>query len=371
MATAPIAQARPTRAKREQSLTERATRLAYLLLLPTFIVLIIVAFYPLARTFSASFTDELFARPDQTVSQVGFANYQKLLTVTIVNIPEGKSLGDVTPKGPCIAQTANNPLSQGSCPAGQGELFFRRVFNFTLFGNNYAFLATDRDFIQSIGNTLNFTVISVALEVFLGLGVAMVVNSKFRGRGWLRAAMLIPWAIPTVVSSKIWQFMLKDNGAGVVNDLLVNKLGIFSEYQPWLAQSNLQLPAIIMVDVWKTIPFMALLLLAGLQTIPGDIYEAADVDGATKLQQFTMLTVPLLRPTIAVALIFRTLDALRAFDVFSVLLGRQMLSMATYNYEKLIQSTLYGYASAVGVVIFVLLFAFTIFYMSTFRVETD
>lgn len=356
--------------RREQTIEGRATRLAALLLLPTFAVLLLVAFYPLARTFTASFTDEIFARPDQTISNVGVDNYRKLLTVQLVTIPEGKSIAEVMPKGPCVPKTPNNAVPQGSCPEGQGELFFRRVTDFQVFGTTIALVATDRDFILSIGNTLTFTIVSVVLELLLGLGVAMVVNSKFRGRGAMRAAMLVPWAIPTVVSAKIWQFMLKDNGAGVINDLLVNKLGLLKDYQPWLAQSSLQLPSIIAVDVWKTIPFMALLLLAGLQTIPGDIYEAADVDGATKWQQFTMMTLPLLRPTILIALIFRTLDALRVFDVFSVMLGRQVLSMATYNYEKLTQSNLYGYASAVGVIIFVLLFAFTVIYMTTLNVET-
>lgn len=372
------ATAKPRR-KRESTLQTRSNRLAYMLLVPTFAVLFLVAFYPLARTISASLTDEIFAKPiksatspdGQIISNVGLDNYRQLLTVQLITIPEGKSIADVMPVGPCVAITSNNATPRGACPEGLGELFFKRVSSFTIFGTNFAVVATDRDFINSVSNTLTFTVISVALEVLFGLGVAMVVNARWRGRGAMRAAMLVPWAIPTVVSAKLWQFMLKDNGAGVLNDILVNRLHLFSDYQPWLAQSSLQLPSIILVDVWKTVPFMALLILAGLATIPADIYEAADVDGASKWEQFTHLTLPLLRPTILIALIFRTLDALRAFDVFAVLLGRQTLSMATYNYEKLTQSQLYGYASAVGVIIFILLFAFTIFYMTTFRVETE
>jgi trehalose/maltose transport system permease protein len=364
-------------ARQGQSLTVRSTRLAYLLLLPTFLVLVFVAFYPLTRTFLASFTDEVFAKPvksetnpdGQVIGNVGLDNYRRLLTMQLINIPEGKTIADVMPQGPCVAPTSNNPLSRGSCPEGLGELFFRRVSEFQIFGAKFALVATDRDFINSISNTLVFTVISVGLEVLIGLGVAMVVNARWRGRGAMRAAMLVPWAIPTVVSAKLWQFMLKDNGTGVINDILVNKLAIFGDYQAWL--NSQPLASIILVDVWKTVPYMGLLLLAGLQTIPADIYEAADVDGASKWQQFTMMTLPLLRPTLLVALIFRTLDALRAFDVFSVLLGRPVLSMATYNYEKLTQSQLYGYASAVGVIIFVMLFAFTIFYMTTFKVDTE
>jgi trehalose/maltose transport system permease protein len=123
------------------------------------------------------------------------------------------------------------------------------------------------------------------------------------------------------------------------------------------------MPSIIAIDVWKTSPFMALLLLAGLQTIPADIYEAADVDGASKLRQFFSVTLPLLRPTIAVALVFRTLDALRVFDVFQVLLDTTRPSMATYNYNVLVLSKQDGYASAVGVMIFILILIFTLVYV--------
>ena len=332
---------------REQTLGGRQTRLAYLLLIPTFLILVVVAFYPLGRTFMASFTDELFAHPGAIVHNVGLDNYRQLLSVQIVALPDGKRPAEVLPDG------------------------YRESSRFTLMGGTYIIAATDRDFIQALGNTITFTASSVVLELLLGLGVAMVVNSKFRGRGAMRTAMLIPWAIPTVVSAKIWQFMFNDSSAGVINDLLVNKLHILPESQAWLATNALQMPAIIAVDVWKTVPFMALLLLAGLQIIPGDIYEAAAVDGATGFQQFLRMTLPLLRPTILIALIFRTLDALRAFDVFAVLLGPKLRSLATYDFEKLTGSQLYGYSSAVGVFIFLMLFIFTVIYMTVLRVETE
>lgn len=335
------------RQPREQSLTERQTRLAYILLIPTFIVLVVVAFYPLARTFLASFTDEPFAHPGVEVHNVGLNNYKQLLSVQFVELPAGKSPADVMPNG------------------------YREIARLNILGKQIMFVGTDRDFIRAIGNTLLFTVISVVMELILGLVVAMVVNAKFPGRGIMRAAMLVPWAIPTVVSARMWQWMLKDNSAGVINDILVNKLHLLPDSQAWLANGNLLIPSIVLIDVWKTVPFMALLLLAGLQIIPADVYEAAAVDGATGFEAFLTITLPLLRPTILVALIFRTLDALRAFDVFQVLLGRQLLSMATYNYEKLVGSQLYGYASAIGVLIFILLFVFTIIYMTGFQVETD
>ncbi len=182
--------------------------------------------------------------------------------------------------------------------------------------------------------------------------------------------MLVPWAIPTVISARLWEVMLRDNQSGLINKILVD-LNVIQSSQAWLANPSLQLNALIMVDVWKTVPFMALLLLAGLQTIPADLYEAASVDGANRVRQFFNITLPLLRSTIAVALVFRTLDALRAFDVFQVLLGRQKLSMATYNYETLVQAQDGGYASAIGVIIFILIFIFAVVYVRTLGVETE
>jgi len=351
MATAIASPAKPMAPRRETNLQARQTRLAFLLLIPTFIVLIVVAFYPLGRTFFSSFTDEQFAQPGAPIDYVGTQNYQVLLSFQIVNLPADKKPVDVMPD-----------CSIPNC-------FYQIAGRFTVFGNQYIIAATDPDFLQSVANTLVFTIISVILELVLGLGVAMVVNSKFRARGAMRAAMLVPWAIPTVVSTKMWQWILKDSSAGVLNDFLVNKLHLLPQSQSWTTQ--FPLPSIIMIDVWKTIPFMALLLLAGLQTIPGDVYEAGAVDGATGLQQFWRITLPLLRPTIVLALIFRTLDALRVFDVFAVLFGDAVRSMATYTQEKLVGGEQLGYSSAVGVVIFILLFAFTILYMTAFRGETD
>ncbi len=329
--------------RRETTLGQRQTRLALLLLVPTFIVLILVAFYPLARTFVASFTDEPFAKPEQPVNNVGLSNYQQLLSVQIVEVPPDKTLREVLPE-------------------------YRRVADFEFLGRKLTLASRDPEFIHSVGNTLVFTVFSVLFELLIGLGIALVVNSHFRGRGAMRAAMLIPWAIPTAISTVLWRGMLGDNSAGAMNAVLL-ALHLIPESQAW--RSDYPLLSIIIVDVWKTAPFIALLLLAGLQTIPGDLYEAASVDGATVWRRFTNVTLPLLKPTIIIALIFRTLDALRAFDVFQILLGRSTLSMAVYNQEKLISSYQYGYASALGVVIFVILFVFTVLYMSVFRIEEE
>lgn len=345
-----MAAAQPTKEKSKgqlqgATLNQQRTRLAFFLLLPTFIILFMVAFFPLGRTLLASFTDEPFAKPEQAINNVGGANYQKLLGITVVEVPEGQRLNDLVPEG------------------------YRRFKNVEVGDRTFVIASTDPEFVKSVMNTLTFTIFSVPLELIFGLGVALVVNTSFPGRGLMRAAMLIPWAIPTAISTVLWRYMLRDNTTGAVNAILVNVLHIIPRSQAWLTAAPLA--SIIFVDVWKTIPYMALLLLAGLQTIPSDLYEAASVDGATTWQQFRRITLPMLGPTIVVALIFRTLDALRAFDLFQVMFGYATRSMATYNHEKLTASYQFGYASAIGVVIFILIFTLTVVYMRSFSVEEE
>jgi trehalose/maltose transport system permease protein len=227
---------------------------------------------------------------------------------------------------------------------------------------NYLFILTDSDFWRSVLNTLIFTFFSVTLEAVLGLAIAMVANSKFKGRSILRVAILIPWAIPTVVSSKIWAWMFNDI-YGVVNVLLTN-LHLIPQKIAFLATPITALPVIIAVDVWKTTPFMALLLLAGLGLIPSDLYEAAAIDGATKVRQFFSVTLPLVMPTLLVALIFRTLDALRVFDIFYVMVGGQgnMATMAIYNQQWLVSFLDAGIGSAASVIILIFIMIFVILY---------
>jgi trehalose/maltose transport system permease protein len=233
--------------------------------------------------------------------------------------------------------------------------------SFVGFGN-YMFILTDPDFWLAVQNTLIFSVFSVTLECVLGLTVALVANSNFKGRSILRVAILIPWAIPTVVSSKIWAWMFNDI-YGVVNVLLIN-FHLIPQKIAFLATPATALPVIIAVDVWKTTPFMALLLLAGLGLIPGDLYEAAAIDGASKIRQFFSLTLPLIMPTLLVALIFRTLDALRVFDIFYVMVGGQgnMATMAIYNQQWLVSFLDAGTGSAASVIILVIIMAFVVLY---------
>jgi trehalose/maltose transport system permease protein len=228
--------------------------------------------------------------------------------------------------------------------------------------SNYQFILTDPDFWSALVVTLIFTVSSVVLESVLGLIVALIANSDFKGRSVLRVAILIPWAIPTVVSSKIWQWMFNDI-YGVANVVMAS-LHIIPQKIAWLATPATALPVIIAVDVWKTTPFMALLLLAGLQLIPGDLYEAASIDGATKVRQFFSLTLPLLLPTLLVALIFRTLDALRVFDIFFVMVGNQagLLTVATYAQQQLVGYLDAGMGSATSMIILIIIMVFVILY---------
>jgi trehalose/maltose transport system permease protein len=228
--------------------------------------------------------------------------------------------------------------------------------------DNYVFVLTDPDWWHAVWVTLIFTVATVILETVLGLLIAMVANSKFKGRTLLRVAILVPWAIPTVVSSKVWQWMVNDI-YGVVNIILTD-LHLIPQKIAWLATPATALPVIIAVDVWKATPFMALLLLAGLQLIPKDLYEAASIDGASKVKQFWKITLPLVTPTLLVALIFRTLDALRVFDIFFVMVGGQanMATMAVYNQQQLVSFLDAGVGSATSVIIFLVIMLFVVLY---------
>jgi trehalose/maltose transport system permease protein len=228
--------------------------------------------------------------------------------------------------------------------------------------DNYLFIFSDSDFWHAVWITLIFTFFSVTIESVLGLTVALVANSNFKGRTFLRVAILIPWAIPTVVSSQIWRWMFNDI-YGVVNVILAN-LHIIPHKLAWLATPATALPVIIAVDVWKTTPFMSLLLLAGLQLIPGDLYEAASIDGATGIRKFFSVTLPLVTPTLLVALIFRTLDALRVFDIFYIMVGGQgnMATVAVYNQQQLIAFLDAGVGSATSVVILIFIMIFVVLY---------
>ncbi len=282
-------------------------RLAWMMVAPSLLVVALIAIYPLIQTFRLSFTNARFGSSTAD-KYIGWKNYTRLFQ--------------------------------------------------------------DPNFINSLKHTVYFTVASVSLETVFGMIVALVINSAFKGRGVVRTAMLLPWAIMTVVSAQLWKYML-DERAGVVNDILYNRLHILHEKIPWYARVSTSLWSMVAIDVWKTTPFMALLLLAGLQIIPGDIYEASTVDGANKWQQFWQMTMPLIRPALSVALIFRTLDAFKVFDLPFVLKGAatDTMTIAVYAQQKLVNDLLLGRSSAASVIIFLCISALVLVYTLIFRIE--
>ncbi|MBI3146494.1 MAG: sugar ABC transporter permease, partial [Pseudogulbenkiania sp.] len=225
----------------------------------------------------------------------------------------------------------------------------------------------DPEWWGAVKNTLWFSVLSVSLETVLGLGVALMLNHPSRLKTLLRAAVLVPWAIPTVVSAKMWTWMLHDQ-FGVINALLL-AAGLIHEPLAWTADPDLAFTTIVLVDVWKTTPFMALLILAALQMVPGDCYEAARVDGVPKWSVFLNITLPLITPAVLVAMIFRTLDALRVFDLIYVMTSnsRTTKSMSVYVREQLIDFQLAGYGSAAATLLFLLIALITVCYMTLAR----
>jgi trehalose/maltose transport system permease protein len=222
---------------------------------------------------------------------------------------------------------------------------------------------------NAVYNTLFFAVVSVALETFFGMIVALALNVQFPGRGWVRAAILIPWAIPTVVSAQMWGWMMHDQ-FGMLNDLFMT-LGFIAEPIAWTASPDTSMIAVIIVDVWKTTPFMALLILAGLQMLPSDCYEAARVDGIHPVRVFFKVTLPLVYPALMVATIFRALDALRIFDLIYVLTSnaRETMTMSVYARQQLVDFQLVGYGSAASTGLFLIIAFLTISYIYVGRVN--
>jgi trehalose/maltose transport system permease protein len=284
-------------------------RLAWMMLTPALLVVGFVALYPLGVTIYQSFTNEQFLSGITPTEWVGLQNYKDLIHDTV--------------------------------------------------------------FRNSVWVTIKFTVITVVFEFVLGLVIALVVNSGFKGRGLMRAVMLVPWAIPTVISAQMWKWMY-DDIYGVINDLAV-RLHIVDHHVAWISQPSTALGAVAAVDIWKTTPFVALLLLAGLQVIPKELYEAAEVDGATMWQQFRRVTMPLLAPAIVVTLIFRTLDALRVFDVFYVFFGSRLdtQTMAIYDQNTIVSTGDVGYGAALSVAIFLIIGLFVVIYVTFIKVEQN
>ena len=233
---------------------------------------------------------------------------------------------------------------------------------------NYTEMFQNPDFLEGFYNTVIFTVVSVTMEFIIGLGIALAINRAFRGRGLVRAAILVPWAFPTVISAVMWRLMFQSQ-VGIIQ-YVAGTLGIIGD--PILSNRSLLLIAAILVDVWKTTPFMALLLLAGLQVIPGEVYEAARVDGANVMQRFFRITLPLLKGAILVAVLFRTLDSYRVYDLFWVMSAQELTSLSTFVYEGVRISQLqFGQGNAASVFIFVTAFLISMVFIKVFGMRTS
>jgi multiple sugar transport system permease protein len=237
-----------------------------------------------------------------------------------------------------------------------------------VFLSHYKRLFSDPLFWRTLRFTLLFVVVSVLLETLSGLMLALILNLNIPGRGTFRACILIPWVIPSAISARTWE-LIYNYHYGLANFAFL-KLGLSSQPLNWLGTSMSAFISLVMADVWKTTPFVAIILLAGLQAIPQELYSQAKVDRANFLQIFSGITLPLLKPIIIVALLFRTIDALRIFDLIYVLTGGgpggSTTSLSLYAY-KYFASGDFGYGSTLSVILFVIALLFSIFYLKSGR----
>jgi ABC-type sugar transport system permease subunit len=274
------------RKKNVKKIFNKPMMIGYLFLLPSLLILCIVGIYPLIQTIYLSFFDVSFTK--QGSSFVGLENYRNLLS----------------------------------------DIWFKVAYK----------------------NTWVFTAFSVLLETIFGLFIALVLNKNFKGRGLVRACVLIPWAIPTVVSARMWEWIFNAE-YGILNFILM-KVGIIDANINWLGETSTAMSAAIFSDVWKTTPFMALIILAGLQGISSSLYEAADIDGANKWKQFFHITFPLLIPSIMIAVLLRSLDAFRVFDLIFVLTGGGPANstevLSSYAYKTTFSAAQVSYGAAMS-----------------------
>ena len=234
---------------------------------------------------------------------------------------------------------------------------------------NYQRLLRTPRFITSLNNTILFTAVTVPIELVIGIGLALVLNRQFRGKGLVRMAVLFPWALPTALNALMWRWMFNTE-FGLFNSILTDT-GLAVERVNWLGAIPLAMASMMFVSIWKTSSFMALLLLAGLQTIPDDLYEAGSVDGATRWTAFRHLTLPLLRPAIMVSVLLRTMDAMRTFELpFNLTDGGPLTSTETlslYSYRAIFQYVNFNLGSSAIIIQFIIIMAISIVYIATLR----
>ena len=296
------------------------TRIAWTFLAPMLILMVLVAGWPLARSIWFSFTDTNINNIAE-YNYVGFDNY-----------------------------------------FSEWGLFGLSVFSAEFWETDWGI---------SIRNTFQFSFFSVILETLAGLGVAMLLNQEFKGRALVRTAVLVPWAIPTIVSAKMWGWILHDQ-FGLINQLLVD-WGLVANKIAFTADPAYALWTVVAVDVWKTTPFMALLILAALQTLPKDCYEAARVDGVHPLRMFWKVTLPLIRYPLLVAVVFRLLDALRVFDLIFVLTSNSgsTISMSGFVRRDMVDNGNLGSGSAASTSLTIIIFLTALLFMRAARVKLN
>lgn len=234
---------------------------------------------------------------------------------------------------------------------------------------NYQRLLNTPRFITSLNNTIFFTAVSVPIELVIGIGLALVLNRRFRGKGLVRMAVLFPWALPTALNALMWRWMFNTE-FGLFNSILTD-VGLAVERINWLGAIPMAMYSMMFVAIWKTSSFMALLLLAGLQTIPDDLYEAGSVDGTNRWTEFRYLTLPLLRPAILVSVLLRTMDAMRTFELpFNLTDGGPLTSTETlslYSYRAIFQYVNFNLGSSAIIIQFIIIMAISILYIATLR----
>lgn len=286
-------------------------RWAYFLILPSLILVFAVVIYPVASGILLSFREMRLNRPDLGTGFIGFEHYIDLFT--------------------------------------------------------------DRTFRTALGNTFIWVVVGVTSQFLFGLGTALALNRNLPGMRIARILILLPWILPSVVAGNMWALML-DSRLGVLNDILV-RLGLLVEYKAWFADPTTAMPTALVVALWQAFPFFTLLLLAGLQGIPDDLYEAASVDGANRWQQFTGITLPLLRPIVVAIIVLRVIGMVNSPDMLLILTNggpghaTQMLSL--YAFQKAYNQFDFGYAAAIAVIMLVILMIFTVIYVRVSGVSKE
>ncbi|MFZ4826901.1 MAG: carbohydrate ABC transporter permease, partial [Phototrophicaceae bacterium] len=355
----------------EEIIQSQEARRAWNLLTPLLLVFLAIASTPLEQVFITSTTNARFASSEQP-SFIGLENYFKLASVRIDVLP--CTVGE---DGQCLTETDPDtgeervvyPRPREVVGDEYRDLRYRDINEFDLFGRHLVISARDQEFIAALVTSITYTFWAILIQFTLGFFMALIIAQRVRGIGLLRVVMLVPLAIPTLIATQFWDVMLRPDASGIFNDILL-RMGFIQSPLDWLTASHLQIPILVAVIVWKETPLTALMLLPGVLAIPQEVYQAAGIDGANRWQRFWTMTMPLMRPTLGVALILRTMVFIRVFDLFQILMaGQARDSLATYAFDVLTIQQDLGMSSTISVVMFIIIFLFTLWYMRLLNVD--